>query len=133
MSVHVEPSGAVRLVTIDRPDRRNALDADHVEALRAAVADAPAGARALVLQGVEGHFCAGADLKGIEGPEFATLLRGLLHAWNVTTSSGLLLDDEPHRLQRRLPPLQLQMQVHVARLLITRSLALVEKIFGSRR
>ncbi|WCO67688.1 enoyl-CoA hydratase [Iamia majanohamensis] len=80
MSVHVEPSGAVRLVTIDRPDRRNALDADHVEALRAAVADAPSGTRALVLQGVEGHFCAGADLKGIEGPEFATLLRGLLHA-----------------------------------------------------
>ncbi len=81
MPVHVAPSdGAVRVVTIDRPARRNALDAEHVEALREAVADAPEATRALVLRGVEGHFCAGADLKGIEGPDFAVLLRGLLHA-----------------------------------------------------
>ncbi len=81
MSVHVVLLGeAVRGLTIDRPERRNALDAAHVEALRDAVTDAPDSTRALVLRGVEGTFCAGADLKGIEGPEFATLLRGLLHA-----------------------------------------------------
>jgi len=81
MPVHVEiQADAVRVITIDRPDRRNAIDAEHVEALRDAVSGAPTGTRALVLQGVEGHFCAGADLKGIEGPEFASLLRGLLHA-----------------------------------------------------
>lgn len=80
MTVHIESRGAVRHVTIDRPSRRNALDADHVEDLRAAVVHAPADTRALVLRGVDGHFCAGADLKGIEGPEFAVLLRGLLHA-----------------------------------------------------
>ncbi|HYI62533.1 MAG TPA: enoyl-CoA hydratase-related protein [Acidimicrobiales bacterium] len=83
MAVHVEQQGdadAVRVVTIDRPERRNAIDAEHVEALRDAVADSPAGTRALVLRGVDGHFCAGADIKGIEGPEFAVLLRGLLHA-----------------------------------------------------
>jgi enoyl-CoA hydratase len=78
--VHIETHGdAVRIVTIDRPERRNALDADHVTALTDAVVGAPAGTRALVLRGVDGHFCAGADLKGIEGPEFAVLLRGLLH------------------------------------------------------
>lgn len=81
MTVHVTPAAdAVRVVTIDRPDRRNAIDAEHVETLREAVVDAPAGTRALVLRGEAGHFCAGADLKGIEGPEFAGLLRGLLHA-----------------------------------------------------
>ncbi|HEV7721559.1 MAG TPA: enoyl-CoA hydratase-related protein [Iamia sp.] len=80
MPVHIETHGdAVRIVTIDRPERRNALDADHVTALTDAVVGAPAGTRALVLRGVDGHFCAGADLKGIEGPEFAVLLRGLLH------------------------------------------------------
>lgn len=81
MAIHVETQGdAVRLITIDRPERRNAIDAESVEALRDAVTGAPAGTRALVLRGVDGHFCAGADLKGIEGPEFAVLLRGLLHA-----------------------------------------------------
>jgi enoyl-CoA hydratase len=50
-----------------------------VAALTDAVAGAPAGTRALVLRGADGHFCAGADLKGIEGPEFAVVLRGLLH------------------------------------------------------
>lgn len=80
MTVHISSDDAVVHVTIDRPARRNALDADHVAALRDAVAEAPAGTRALVLRGVEGHFCAGADIKGIEGPEFAVLLRGLLHA-----------------------------------------------------
>jgi len=80
VTVHIETHGdAVRIVTIDRPERRNALDADHVAALTDAVVGAPASTRALVLRGVDGHFCAGADLKGIEGPEFAVLLRGLLH------------------------------------------------------
>lgn len=80
MSIDVDTRGdAVRVVTIDRPERRGALDAEHVEALRDAVVAAPAGTRALVLRGSEGGFCAGADLKGIEGPEFAVLLRGLLH------------------------------------------------------
>ena len=81
MPVHAEPhTDAVRVVTIDRPERRNALDADHVTALREAVVGAPDGTRVLVLRGTAGHFCAGADLKGIEGPEFAVHLRGLLHA-----------------------------------------------------
>lgn len=81
MPVHVDCSGeVVRLVTIDRPERRNALDAAHVTSLRQAVTDAPGDTRALVLRGTEGHFCAGADLTGIEGPEFAELLRGVLHA-----------------------------------------------------
>lgn len=81
MAVHVETVGeAVRVVTIDRPHRRNAIDADHVEQLQRAVAGAPAGTRSLVLHGAEGHFCAGADLTEIDGPEFAGLLHGLLTA-----------------------------------------------------
>ncbi|HEX7133842.1 MAG TPA: enoyl-CoA hydratase-related protein [Iamia sp.] len=80
MPVHIDVhADAVRIVTIDRPERRNAIDADHVAALTDAVVGSPEGTRVLVLRGIEGHFCAGADLKGIEGPEFAVLLRGLLH------------------------------------------------------
>ena len=81
MTIDVQTrDGAVRVVTIDRPDRRNAIDAEHVEALREAVVGAPSTTRALVLRGAGGHLCAGADLKGIEGPGFADLLRTLLHA-----------------------------------------------------
>ena len=73
--------GAVALVTIDRPERRNAVDLEHCDALRAAVETARAdGCRALVLTGAGGHFCAGADLTGVEGEGFRRSLRRLLDA-----------------------------------------------------
>lgn len=71
----------VAVVTIDRQDRRNAVDHEHVEALRAEAAQAVAdGCRVLVVTGAGGHFCAGADLKTLEDEGFATVLRGLLDA-----------------------------------------------------
>ena len=72
--------GAVTLVTIDRPERRNAVNAEMCEQLFAAVQDGlAAGARVLVLTGTDGHFCAGADLTGVEDEHFRTVLaRALL-------------------------------------------------------
>ncbi|HET9443268.1 MAG TPA: enoyl-CoA hydratase [Acidimicrobiales bacterium] len=70
----------VAVVTIDRPERRNALDTAHAEALLAAVADAgDSGARALVLAGAGGHFCAGADLTAVPEERFLATLHRLLH------------------------------------------------------
>jgi enoyl-CoA hydratase len=78
MTVHVEARGEhVRVVTLDRPERRNALDHATLEALLAALDDA-AGVRALVLRGAAGHFCAGADLTGVEDSGFVALLRSVL-------------------------------------------------------
>lgn len=54
--------GALRLVTIDRPEKANALTAAMLEALCAAVEGA-AAARALVLTGSGGVFSAGMDLE----------------------------------------------------------------------
>ena len=52
MPVHVEArSEHVRVVTLDRPERRNALDDPTLESLAAAVTEAPAATRALVLRG----------------------------------------------------------------------------------
>ena len=69
------------LVTIDRPDRRNAVNHEMCVDLRQAVTDAVASeARALVLTGAGGHFCAGADLTGVEGDGFRQSLRALLDA-----------------------------------------------------
>jgi enoyl-CoA hydratase len=75
--IHSERRGAVALLTIDRPERRNALDLETVRALTDAITS-NADARVLVLNGAAGHFCAGADLGGVEGDEFVGALRVLL-------------------------------------------------------
>ena len=79
-----ERVGAAAVLTIDRPERRNAVDAATAELLRRGLEDFEAddGARALVLTGAGGvAFCAGADLKALDldvnhpsGPMGATML-----------------------------------------------------------
>lgn len=61
----LERSGAVATITMNRPEKRNALSEDHmgefIEALRAVGADA--GLRAVILAGNGPAFCAGHDLR----------------------------------------------------------------------
>lgn len=79
--IHHEARGQVSIITIDRPERRNALDLDALHGLLGALARATdGGARAVVLTGSNGHFCAGADLTGVEDTEFVQLLRQVLTA-----------------------------------------------------
>jgi len=59
--LHVERDGPLLRVTLSRPDRRNALDAELIAALTAAFADV-GDARAVVLSGAGDSFCAGADV-----------------------------------------------------------------------
>lgn len=68
--VHVERDGPVTIVTLDRPGARNAVDRPTAEALAAAFEafDRDADARVAVFHGDHGHFCAGADLKGLGEP-----------------------------------------------------------------
>lgn len=64
-----ERVGAAAVATIDRPQRRNAVDAATAEAFRAALRDFEADdeARVFVLTGAGGEaFCAGADLKALD-------------------------------------------------------------------
>jgi methylglutaconyl-CoA hydratase len=70
----VERSGPVVTLTLNRPDKRNALNAELVEALLAAlrVADADEGIRAVVLTGAGKVFSAGADLAALESLQRAT-------------------------------------------------------------
>jgi enoyl-CoA hydratase len=63
-----ERLGAAAVITIDRPQRRNAVDAVAAEGFRQALRDFEADndARALILTGAGGvAFCAGADLKAM--------------------------------------------------------------------
>lgn len=75
--IHLEDRGPVALLTIDRAERRNALDHEALEQLLAAHAQT-GGARVVVLTGAGGHFCAGADLSGVEDTSFTDLLRQVL-------------------------------------------------------
>ncbi len=65
--VLITDHGPVRVVTINRPEVRNAVDRPTAEALESAFAafDADAGSSVAVLTGAGDTFCAGADLKAI--------------------------------------------------------------------
>lgn len=69
-------------VTLDRPERRNAVDHPMLVALLAAQDEARIdGARVLVLTGAPPAFCAGADLTGVEEGEFARILAAVLRGF----------------------------------------------------
>ena len=67
MPVQVEKHGDLLVISIDRPDVRNAVDFETAaglsEAFRSFEADRQRAAA--VLTGTGGHFCAGADLKAV--------------------------------------------------------------------
>ncbi|MCL3820314.1 type II toxin-antitoxin system Rv0910 family toxin [Aeromicrobium wangtongii] len=70
--VKVRREGAVAVVTLDRPEARNAIDARTAAALELAIDDAEADdtVRVIVLTGAGGAFCAGMDLKAAARGEF---------------------------------------------------------------
>ncbi len=89
--VRVETTAATRIVTIDRPDARNALTPRALAELGAAV-DAAAGEpaiRCVIVTGAGDHFCAGADLRRtvIEDPDAAAHLDDYLTAFHALIKS----------------------------------------------
>src|SRR3546814_11069686 len=77
--IHLDDRGPVALLTIDRPERRNALDHEALDQLLDAL-DRSRSARVVVITGAGGHFCAGADLSGVEDAAFTDRLRDVLSA-----------------------------------------------------
>lgn len=75
--IRIERTGPVLLCTIDRAERRNALDAPHLADLSEALSET-GDARALVLAGEGPAFCAGADLSHVEDKEAAAMVRRTL-------------------------------------------------------
>jgi enoyl-CoA hydratase len=69
MPVLVDRDGPVTIVTLSRPDARNAVDRPHAEALADAFRafDGDSNAKVAILYGAGGTFCAGADLKAMGG------------------------------------------------------------------
>ena len=74
MTVTYERRGACAILTIDRPERRNAVDGATAKELLARYEEfvADDAARVLVVTGAGGQaFCAGADLKAMDNPAMA--------------------------------------------------------------
>ncbi len=76
--IHVSARDGALVVVLDRPERRNALDHAHCQQLAAIVRGC--SERALVLAGDGPHFCAGADLTGVEDADFVAVLHDALDA-----------------------------------------------------
>lgn len=84
MKVLSERRGAVRTITLNRPEKRNALDADMLAALHAAFLAAPAAEeRVAVIRANGPVFCAGLDLReraGTLDAAGASPIEDVLHA-----------------------------------------------------
>lgn len=65
--IFIEEEDSLRRITLNRPERRNAMTPEMQMELIAALEDAPAtGCRALVLTGAGDAFCAGLDLRSLQ-------------------------------------------------------------------
>lgn len=94
MGVTVTDEGPVRVVVLDRPHVRGAVDGEHARLLKEAFEqfEARADLSIGVLTGSEGHFCAGADLKAVSS--------GAMPVWNPGEGPGPM---GPTRLQLSKP------------------------------
>ncbi len=89
--VLVEAAGATRIVTINRPEARNALTRSVLARVEGALRDASndSSVRCVVLTGAGGHFCAGADLRQTfaEDPDFVDHLEEYMDAYHALIKS----------------------------------------------
>ncbi|MGH8871594.1 MAG: enoyl-CoA hydratase/isomerase family protein [Acidimicrobiia bacterium] len=86
MSVDYVIEGDVAVVTLNRPDRYNAIEASLSDGLSRSLARAGKESRAAVLTGAGRAFCSGADLNDLRadyetgsGPDLAGLLEQVFH------------------------------------------------------
>ncbi|MEO6122184.1 MAG: enoyl-CoA hydratase-related protein, partial [Ilumatobacteraceae bacterium] len=96
MTVHLQVSDHVALVTLDRPERRNAVDHATLLELRQTQLDIrDSSARCLVLTGASPAFCAGADLTGVESGEFVDALVAVLRGFTELAIPTIAAIDGP--------------------------------------
>src|SRR6266478_10011741 len=63
----LETDGAVALITLNRPEKRNAISATMIDELMAALGDVESGsARVAIISGAGKAFCAGMDLEALK-------------------------------------------------------------------
>jgi methylglutaconyl-CoA hydratase len=88
---------SVARITLNRPDKRNALDAEIITEIRDALAEAgrDEGARVVLLAGAGKDFCSGADLAALQRISAATVMENVADARNL---AELFIEMRRHRL-----------------------------------
>lgn len=96
--LHVERDGPVLVVTLERPDKRNAYDGPGLKALGGVWSelDEDPDLRAGVITGAGGSFCAGADIAaaaggGFDDPPYPEVAEGLATKPVIAAIEGLCL------------------------------------------
>ncbi|MFV0534625.1 MAG: enoyl-CoA hydratase [Cumulibacter sp.] len=78
--LHHHDDGDVAIITLNRPERRNALSGDLCDMIGEVIHEKEArGSRAIVITGEGTSFCSGADLDGVYGEAFLVSLYGLFN------------------------------------------------------
>jgi len=96
MSVHISWDDDMVVITLDRPQRRNAVDHATLVALREVQHEAERRqVRAVVLTGTPPAFCAGADLHGVENDVFTTALSDVLQGFTALDAVTIAAIDGP--------------------------------------
>ncbi|HTB76041.1 MAG TPA: enoyl-CoA hydratase-related protein [Polyangiaceae bacterium] len=94
--VRVENLGGTRVVTLNRPQARNALTREVLTLARRALDDASSAldVRCVVLCGADGHFCSGADLRQnlMDDPEMMDHLEVYMDAFHGLVKSVVRCD-----------------------------------------
>lgn len=87
---HLDAATSVATITLDRPERLNALTFDVYDELKLTfdALDTEPGVRAILLTGAGRAFCSGGDVEEIIGKLFETDARGLLE---FTRATGALI------------------------------------------
>ena len=75
----------VARITLNRPDKRNALDAEIITEIRSALGEAARdeSARVVLLAGAGKDFCSGADLAALRRISEATVMENVVDARNL--------------------------------------------------
>ena len=83
-SLSIELTDGIAVLTLDRPDKRNAVDGPLIAAIERFFADPPDGVRVAVLVGAGDHFCAGLDIAELKVMGAAEA-QATSRAWHRTT------------------------------------------------
>ena len=83
-SLTIELSDGIAVLTLDRANKRNAIDGKLIAAIEEFFADPPEDARVAVLTGAGDHFCAGLDIAELKIMGAAEA-QGTSRTWHRTT------------------------------------------------
>ena len=91
-TVLIEGNGAIRFLTLNRPEKRNALNDELVADLKSALtaADADEDLRAVIIRGAGKDFCSGADLSALQKIASATYEENLEDARSLAEMFAMI-------------------------------------------